>query len=259
MPNHTSRRASVQGLSIGYQQLLQQVERELKIRHYAQKTRKNYLGHIRRSFFWLKGASLPQEPESVKCYLLFLVDHKEVSGASLHNCHSALRFLYKEILHRDSVIDPIKRPRHERRLPDVFSLEEVKELLAKTDNLKHRMILSLIYAGGLRVGEVVRLKPGDIDSQRMLIRVRQGKGKKDRYTLFSQAILEELRTYWLQCSPQNWLFPGARPGRHLSERSVQKFFQRAVKTASIHKPVTTHCLRHYAEFRIMPSRDYLKM
>ena len=177
----TSKRANLQGLPTGHQKLLHQVENELKIRHYAQKTRKNYLGHIRRFFFWLNGASVPDDPESVKRYLLFLVENKEVSSSSLHNCLSALRFLYKEILHRDPVIDPIKRPRNERRLPVVFSPTEVKMLLDSVGNLKHRMILSLIYAGGLRVGEVVRLKPGDIDSQRMLIRVHQGKGRKDRY------------------------------------------------------------------------------
>ncbi|MBT4499358.1 MAG: site-specific integrase [Gemmatimonadetes bacterium] len=150
--------------------LLRQIESELKIRYYAQKTRRNYLGHIRRFFFWLRGAPVPDDPESIKRYLLFLVEHKEVSSASLHNCHSALRFLYREILHRDQVIAPIKRPRCQRRLPVVFNPEEVKELLANAGNLKHRMLLSLIYAGSLRVGEAVRLKPGGMLTETKLKR-----------------------------------------------------------------------------------------
>ena len=164
-----------------YQGLLDQVETELKIRHYAQKTRKNYLGHLRRFFGWLNGMPVPQDTASIKRYLLYLVDQKVLSSASLHNAHSALRFLYAEILHENQVIHSIQRPRPTRRLPQVFSPEEVKRLLGSVRNLKHRMLLSLLYAGGLRVGEVVRLKPSDIDSQRMLIRVHQGKGRKDRY------------------------------------------------------------------------------
>ncbi len=239
-----SRRATLHGLPQTHQKLLQQMENELKIRHYAQKTRKTYLGHIRRFFFWLQGAPVPMEPQPLKHYLLFLVDRKEVGAASLHSCYSALCFLYKETLHHDQTIDSIKRPRSEQRLPVVFSPDEVKRLLDGIRNLKHKMLLSLLYAGGLRVGEVVRLKATDIDSQRMLIRVHQGKGRKDRYTLLSQSILHELRDYWIRYKPQKWLFPGAKAGRHLSERSVQKAFQYAVTAAGIHKPATTHCLRH---------------
>ena len=221
MNHSTSRRAPLHGLPHSHQQLLHKVENELKIRHYAQKTRKNYLGHIRRFFFWLQGSPVPTDAQIVKSHLLFLVEHKEVSNASLRNGYSALRFLYKEILHHDFVMDAIKRPQTQRRLPVVFSRAEIKRLLESVVNLKHRMILSLIYAGGLRVGEVVRLKVNDIDSERMLIRVHQGKGRRDRYTLLSQAILDDLRIYWARYHPQKWLFPGARPGRHLSERSIQ--------------------------------------
>jgi integrase/recombinase XerD len=234
------------------------MEIELKIRNYAQKTRKNYLGHIRRFLFWLRGAPVPMDSQTLKSYLLFLVEHKEASAASLHNCYSALRFLYKEILHHNQVIDPIQRPRNEQRLPVVFSPVEVKRLLGSIRNLKHKILLSLLYAGGLRVGEVVRLKATDIDGQRMLIRVHQGKNRKDRYTLLSQTILDELRDYWVRYQPQKWLFPGARPGRHLSERSVQEVFQRAVKTACIHKPVTTHCLRHSFATHLLESGTDLR-
>ena len=113
-------------------------------------------------------------------------------------------------------------------------------LLESFRNPKHQVILALVYAGGLRVGEVVRLKVGDIDSDLMLIRVRQGKGRKDRYTLLPGPILEDLRSYWKAYRPSTWLFPGAREGRHLTERSVQKVFSRAVAAAGIRKRVTVH-------------------
>jgi integrase/recombinase XerD len=109
-----------------------------------------------------------------------------------------------------------------------------------------------------RVGEVVRLRPEDIDSQRMLIRVRQAKGFKDRYTLLPQSILEELRTYWLRYQPKKWLFPGARAGRHLTERSVQEVFKNAMKMAGIRKPATTHCLRHSFATHLLESGTDLR-
>ena len=258
MNRSTSKRAALHDLSPSHRTLLHQVENELKIRHYAFKTRKNYLGHIRRFFLWLRGAPVPTAPQPIKAYLLFLVEHKGVGAASLHTTHSALQFLYKEILHCHPAIEPIQRPSSERRLPVVLSTCEVKRILDRVVNLKHRMLLSLLYAGGLRVGEVVRLKATDIDSQRMLIRVHQGKGRKDRYTLLSQSILDDLRDYWVRFQPQQWLFPGARPGRHLTERSVQEVFRRAVASAGIHKPVTTHCLRHSFATHLLESGTDLR-
>ena len=194
----------------------------------------------------------------VKRHLLYLVEEKKVSNASLHNGYRALRFLYKEILHQAFVIEAIKRPRTQQRLPVVLSRTEVKRLLDSVVNLKHRMMLSLVYAGGLRVGEVVRLKVQDVDGERMLIRVHQGKGAKDRYTLLSQAILDELRLYWTLYRPQQWLFPGARTGRHLSERSIQQVFHRAVIRAGIQKPITTHCLRHSFATHLLESGTDLR-
>jgi hypothetical protein len=108
---HPSRGVTLHGLPQIHQEILHQIESELKIRKYAQKTRKNYLGHIRRFFFWLKGAPVPMDSQTLKSYLLFLVEHKDASAASLRNCYSALRFLYKGILHHTQVIEPIKRPR----------------------------------------------------------------------------------------------------------------------------------------------------
>ena len=175
------RRTKIEGLNRSYMELFEQFERELKIRHYAQKTRKNYLNHLCCFFEWLGGKPVPADPAALKDYFLFMVEERKVGDSYLNGAHSALRFLYQEIFDKKAAWGVLKRPREERRLPVVLSQEEVRRLLDSVRNLKHRVILALIYAGGLRVGEIVRLKPDDIDSRRMLIRVQQGKGRKDRY------------------------------------------------------------------------------
>jgi len=119
----------------------------------------------------------------------------------------------------------------------------VLRLLDSQCNPKHRVIIALLYAGGLRVGEVVRLRVSDIDSERMMIRVRQGKGRKDRYALLPRTIIDDLPVYWKAHRPSKWLFRGGRHGRHLTERSVQKVFARAVAAVGIRKRVTVHTLR----------------
>lgn len=149
-----------------------------------------------------------------------------------------------DVLELDPPQHEIPQPKLERTLPVVPSPEEVARILEALKNPKHRAILMLVYAAGLRVGEVVRLKPEDIDSDRMLIHVRQAKGRKDRYVMLSPVALEVLEDYWKLDRPGRWLFPGGRPGRHLTERSVQKVLKRAVAKAGIRKRITVHSLRH---------------
>ena len=140
--------------------------------------------------------------------------------------------------------DDLPRPRKERKLPKVLSRGEVLRLLGAVENVKHRAVMLLTYSAGLRVGEVVRLRCEDIDADRGLIHVRQGKRRKDRYTVLSEVAHEALRVYLIQYRPKTWLFPGAALGRHLHERSVQKVFQRACQRSGIKKSVSVHTLRH---------------
>ena len=138
----------------------------------------------------------------------------------------------------------IHRPRRHRKLPVVLSLEEVRRILSVIKNLKHRCLLMVTYSGGLRVGEVVRLRVEDIDGKRKLVHVHFAKGQKERYTLLGDATLNELREYWRECHPAKWLFPSTRECGYLSEQSAENVFKEAAAKAGIVKRVSIHTLRH---------------
>jgi site-specific recombinase XerD len=138
----------------------------------------------------------------------------------------------------------IPRLKGTKKLPVVLERKEVESLFSVTENLKHRAVLMLIYSSGLRLREASHLKVSDIDSKRMVLRIKQGKGRKDRYTLLSTAALESLREYWSCYRPQQWLFPGRPSSQPLSVRSIQRVFKKARTLAGIRKPATVHTLRH---------------
>jgi integrase/recombinase XerD len=138
----------------------------------------------------------------------------------------------------------IPAPKKPHKLPVVLSPEEVQQFLGSVANTKHRTILTTCYAAGLRISEAVRLKPIDIDSQRMVIRVDQGKGQKDRYVMLSPKLLEILRSWWRVDRSRQWLFPSDIPGRHISKDAVEQACQKARRLSGIRKPITPHSLRH---------------
>ncbi len=152
----------------------------------------------------------------------------------------------------------MRRPRKDKKLPVILSQDEVARILTSIENMKHRAILMLVYSSGLRVGEVVRLKPEDIDGKRMLIHIRGAKGRKDRYTMLSETALKVLREYKEQYKPVNWLFEGARSGRYLSTRSAEKIFENACKKAQIGKDVSVHTLRHSFATHLLESGTDLR-
>ncbi|MCI0699238.1 tyrosine-type recombinase/integrase, partial [candidate division KSB1 bacterium] len=154
--------------------------------------------------------------------------------SNINIAYWALHFFYVKTLHRDWNVEKVPHPKKEKKLPVVLAQEEVKKLLAAVSNLKHRVILMTAYSSGLRVSEVANLKIEDIDSKRMMIRVEQGKGKKDRYTLLSRILLENLRLYYKAHRPQKWLFPGNPPHEPIDAGSIQRVFKRAKK-----KPVSS--------------------
>lgn len=219
------------------------LKRELLSRKYSYKTVKGYL-YYNRDFLNFIGKS-PSEinDEDIKKYLVYLSEERQSATSTLNQAINALKFYYGSMLKKKFVYE-VKRPRKDKKLPVVLSQEEIAKILSSIDNTKHKAILMLVYSAGLRVGEVVRLKPEDIDSKRMLIHIKGAKGRKDRYTLLSETALEILREYWRQYKPQKWLFEGARKDRYITTRTVDKIMEHACTKAGINKDVSVHTLRH---------------
>lgn len=218
---------------------------EMRLRNYSYKTLKAYKSCIR-SFAQHLHPKHSREAtnEDVRNFLLYQIDKKKLSPATVNQTFNALRFLYVELYKKPFAIGTLPRPKKERKLPVVLSQKEVLTILSCTENLKHRTLLTLIYSSGLRVGEAVRLKISDIDNQRHLVHIRGAKGKKDRYTLLSSNALETLREYYKQYRPREFLFEGGNGRTHPAERSIQNVFVRSAEAAGIRKSVSIHSLRH---------------
>ena len=169
---------------------------------------------------------------------------RDRSGGTFRFYVAALKFLYRTTLKREWAVEKIRYPRAKRKLPVVLDLSEVQSLFAVTKNLKHKAILMMTYSSGLRVSETARLKLTDIDSKRMMVRIHQGKGGKDRYSILSQTALEQLRQYWRKYRPKKWLFEGAKKDEPITPHSIQLLFYAARKCAGITKPASIHTLRH---------------
>ncbi|MEO0096066.1 MAG: site-specific tyrosine recombinase/integron integrase [candidate division WOR-3 bacterium] len=219
------------------------LRRELLSRKYSYKTIKTYL-YFNRDFLNFIGKG-PSEitDNDIKDYLVHLAEEKQSATSTLNQAINALKFYYGSML-KKKFIHEVKRPRRDRKLPVVLSKEEIAKILNSVYNIKHKAILMLTYSAGLRVGEVVKLKLEDIDSNRMLIHIKGSKGRKDRYTVLSETALQMLREFWKKYRPKKWLFEGAREERHLSIRSVDKIFRNACSKARIKKDVSVHTLRH---------------
>ncbi|MEZ4417978.1 MAG: tyrosine-type recombinase/integrase [Gemmatimonadota bacterium] len=226
---------------------LERVRHALLLRGYGRSTAKVYLGQLRRFLTWC-GDGVPRLPEDTaeraQAYLVELVEERGVSRSYQSQVVSALRFLCESVLGEPTLALRIPRPKKERLLPAVLSPGEVSRLLRKTRNPKHRALLMLLYSAGLRVSEVVRLKPEDLDLERGLLRVRRAKGRKDRYTLLAKKAVAAVTLYRDAYPTEHWLFPGEREDRHLTPRSVQRIVKRSARAAGIAKNVTTHTLRH---------------
>ncbi len=217
---------------------------ELQLRNYSPHTQRAYIRCVANFAKHFKATPDRLGPEHIREYQLLLVQRKKLSWALFNQTVCALRFFYHDILHRNWMIEHIPYPRHEQKLPVVLSPAEVAALFQSTPNLKHRAILTTIYAAGLRVSELINLRVTDIDSQRQLICVRQGKGHKDRQVMLSPRLLELLRTYWKSYRPMTWLFPGERPERPITQVTVWRICKQARDGAHLAKPVSPHTLRH---------------
>jgi site-specific recombinase XerD len=194
-------------------------------------------------------------PEDIRAYQVYLTNEKKLAPSSVLIAVSALRFLYKVSLKKDWTFeDIIPAPKKPQKLPVVLSPEEVLNFLGCVVNTKQRAILTTCYAAGLRISEALHLKPIDIDRQRMVIRVEQGKGQKDRYVMLSPKLLETLCNYWRAVRPQGgWLFEGERSGQPLNRSSVEQACQKARRRSGIRKPISPHSMRHAFAVHLLES------
>jgi len=224
-------------------ELRKKMIRDMQLRRFAERTQETYLGVVARFAQHYKQSPDLIPDAKVQDYLLYLLNERKLSWSSCDICANGLQFFYRVTLGRAStfILPPRKRA---QRLPEILSAAEVGRLFAAVSNLKHRVILMVAYGGGLRLGELVNLKVTDIDSQRMLIRVEQAKGNKDRYTLLSKRLLDELRAYWRVYRPRTWLFPGKTPDKQLHATSIQRAMILAKIKAGIRKTGGIHVLRH---------------
>jgi site-specific recombinase XerD len=216
----------------------------MALRGLAPRTQSTYLHWVRRLVRFCRVVPDRLTAEQVRAFLLYLTQERKLSFSTFNQALNAARFFFIEVLKRPFVIEGLHYQRPERRLPVVMSDQEVLRLLEAASVLRDRALLETAYATGMRLGEVTRLRVSDIDSQRMVIRVEQGKGRKDRYVMLSQSLLQTLRAYWHACRPKLFLFPGEGGKKPLCVSAAQKAFGKARDRAGIKKRVSFHTLRH---------------
>jgi integrase/recombinase XerD len=225
--------------------LRQRMIEDMQIRNLSAHTQQSYVLQV--SLFARHFSKSPEflGPEQIRAYQIYLTNEKKLATKSILLAIAALRFLYKVTLKKNWVFENIiPAPKAPQTLPVVLSPEEVIQFLDCVRSRKHRALLTACYAAGLRISEAVALTPPAIDSKRMVLRVEQGKGKKDRYVMLSPKLLEILRAWWRVERPEHWLFPGDILGRHISKDAVEQACQKAHCICKISKPITPHSLRH---------------
>jgi len=232
--------------------------REMQTRNYSPRSIDTYVSLLR-SLEEYHNCSIDEiSADQVKDFLQFSITERNLSASYVNQVISAFKILQKDILGKDWESIRIKRPRRPKKLPVVLSKEEVKSMIETTRNLKHRTIIAVIYSAGLRISELISLRPSDIDSDRKQVRVL-GKGNKYRYTLLSVNTLEMLRIYWRAYKPEQYLFEGQRQGQPISRESVQSIFRQACKRTRINKPASVHSLRHSFATHLLESGVNLKI
>ncbi len=238
--------------------LRQRMLEELQRRNYSSKTIRLYLRHVAEFAKHFHRSPDQLGAEDIRQYQLFLIREKKLAWSSYNQIVCALRFFYAKTLKRAFLVQEIPFPRMEQRLPTILSPEEVAKILTVPPHLKTRALLMTIYAAGLRRSEAAHLQVNDIDSARMTITVRQGKGQKDRLVMLSPVLLQTLRQYWRHNKPKQWLFPGENPDQPISDNDVFAVFQNAVRRAGITKKVSPHSLRHSFATHLLESGTDLR-
>ena len=218
---------------------------DMQIRNLTPNTQRVYVANVLRFACHFRKSPDLLGPTEIRTYLLHMTRERRLAASSIIVTVSALRFFYMVTLKRPWVVeDDIPAGHQGRKLPVVLSKAEVARFLGAVDNLKHRMVLTVCYATGLRIFEAIRLRPAAIDSKRMVIRVEQGKGRKDRYVMLPPTLLDMLRDYWKRTHPGEWLFPGRSPGQPVHPLTINLTCREVARQCGIGKPVAPHALRH---------------
>jgi len=224
--------------------LREQMLADLQLKGLTPKTQKIYLREVSNYAKYFNKSPEQLGEKELREYLLYLLNERKLAKGTYRFYYQGLKFLYKHTLKREEVVEKFRCPQGKKKLPVVLDLAEVKTLLSVMENLKHRAILTITYSAGLRISETACLKVSDIDSKRMMVRVQQGKGGNDRYSILSQTALECLRQYWRAYRPKEWLFEGQKEGTHICISSIRQIFLEAKERAGITKPASPHTLRH---------------
>lgn len=240
-------------------ELRRKMQADLRIRNYAERTQTIYIARVSEMARYFNRSPDEVGQEDVRRYLRHLREEREVSRTWFVQVIAALRFLYRVTLDRPGMVPYLPYPRRKRRQPVVLSREEVARLLRAIPSLKHRTVAMTLYGAGLRLSEALGLELEDIDSERMVITVRHGKGDQDRQVVLSAVLLEALRAYWRAYRPWRWLFPGQDSRHPLVGRTVQRAVKKAAGHAGIAKPVTPHVLRHTFATHLLESGTDLRV
>jgi len=217
---------------------------DLELKGYSSNTVDAYLRYTNRFVQFYQMPIEQLHTDEIRSYLYYLIVTKKCSHSYVNVNYSALKFLYTNVLNKPWNINKLPRMKKDKKLPVILSKSEVNNILNATTYLKHKVIFSTIYSAGLRISEAINLTVNDIDSSNMQIRVREAKGKKDRYTLLSENNLSLLREYWKEFKPEHWLFPGMLPTKAISARTIQQAFKNSLSKTAITKNATVHTLRH---------------
>jgi integrase/recombinase XerD len=223
--------------------LRQRMIEDMTVRHFKEKVQKDYIRHVKNFTVFLRRSPDTATSEDLRRFQLHMT-RNQVSAASVNCAIVALRFFFKVTLEQADLVHRLTFVREPRKAPVVLSPEEVARLLEAAPGVKYKAALGVAYGAGLRVSEVVALKVPDIDSQRMMLRVEQGKGHRDRYVMLSPQLLELLRDWWRIARPRAWLFPGQNPINPMTARQLNRACHAAARMAEITKRVTPHTLRH---------------
>lgn len=236
---------------------LSQMKFEMELRCYSPNTKKSYLSHVKLLEKFYAKPCTEISPDEIKNYL----HHRITSGISYSNIDiscNAFNIMFNSILKRNWSGNTITRPKKLKKLPNVLSREDILKIINNVPCLKHRTVLLTAYSSGLRISEVLNLRTIDIDSKRMLIYVRNGKGGKDRVSVLGNENLDILREYWKMYRPNDLLFPGLIPGKPIAARNIQQVFKDAREKAGITKRVTVHSLRHCFATHLLDSGTDLR-